>query len=917
MSQKSEVSSLPPNQNYPVEVAGSLITSASTKHLTEAKAEGDQESPSCEQVTETHPTLPLPNEIPSLDCPTQVGPYPIRDVIGAGGMGVVLRGYDGEFNRTLAVKLLQFKHKKNTDLANRFLEEAQIMGQLQHPNIPPVHHLGMTTDGRPFFTMKLIKGQTLTDLLKARRKEKELEAGSLSDQPAKLQAARKPPLTTRHSPPQELPRFIAIFEKVCKALAYAHSRGIIHRDLKPGNIMVGAFDEVYVMDWGMAKVDKGRIEQSTELDQGTIITVRSNGVDQLTRAGMGTVGFMPPEQILGGVGQVDARSDVFGLGAMLSVILTGMAPYQVENKQELLDLVAGGKLCADCLGRLDDCKADPELVELAKRCLANQKEDRPNNAGEVAEAIAIYQAKVQEERRQLELKRAQDQVKRLEKRKQRRLIFALALVAVFAGGSWLLLNEETRKHDQESSLRKAELKLKADALFSKFYSHLAIQRVNQAESVLEELKKIVAQLDTTELSQDLSQAGEDLKLIQEWEGLHNGKAIASPLPNQSVTNNFADKQFEAILKRHGYWKNDEPAWITAERIKNSRISTQLIAALDEWHKETKNSSQKAWLEAVLKINGSLDNSIVLTDHDRTRELLEKKVPASLLLVAGQRQLHLGGNPLAGLKEVVERSPDSFWGHIWLGNTYLKLGKYALAEQHFTIAMILRRDNSLAWNNLGCAQLFQGKFLEAETSLARALKVLGPTDDVYHRSVREHFKKCQKYRELDQNLPEFLKKNRQPKTAMEALELADLCFRFKNRYLDAAIFSASAFTKEPKLAQDLGSAYRYQAARCAILAAEGRGLGGADKLSLADRKKWRNKALAWLQAELSERAKLAKNRTSQVLLLQKATIELWLQEADLASVRDADLSHISEAERGEWANFWLEVNVVIKELEQIS
>src|SRR5262249_7260722 len=152
----------------------------------------------------------------------------------------------------------------------------QIMGQLQHPGIAPVHEVGELPDGRPFFSMKLIKGRNLAELLRE-----------------------------RPAPAHELPRFIAIFSQLCQAVAYAHSRGVIHRDLKPANIMVGAFGEVQVMDWGLAKVmGSGSTEQPVTPEAvGGIRTVRTQGTDPSTRIGavLGTPEFMPPEQARGEV----------------------------------------------------------------------------------------------------------------------------------------------------------------------------------------------------------------------------------------------------------------------------------------------------------------------------------------------------------------------------------------------------------------------------------------------------------------------------------------------------------------------------------------------------------------------------------------------------------------------------------------
>ena len=134
-------------------------------------------------------------------------------------------GRDGDLGRDLAVKVLLEAHKDKPELIRRFVEEAQIGGQLQHPGVVPIYELGTFADRRPFFTMKLVKGQTLAYLLQGRT-----------------------------DPADDLPRFLSIFEQVCQTMAYAHTRGVIHRDLKPSNVMVGGFGEVQVMDWGLAKV---------------------------------------------------------------------------------------------------------------------------------------------------------------------------------------------------------------------------------------------------------------------------------------------------------------------------------------------------------------------------------------------------------------------------------------------------------------------------------------------------------------------------------------------------------------------------------------------------------------------------------------------------------------------------------------
>ncbi len=227
--------------------------------------------------------------------PAHPGRYELGEEVGRGGMGAVLRARDPHLNRELAVKVLRGGGEPES--LRRFVEEAQVCSQLQHPGIVPVHDLGRLEDGRPFFAMKLVQGRTLAELLRKRAQ-----------------------------PADDLPRFLDIFGQVCQAVGYAHSRGVIHRDLKPSNVMVGAFGEVQVMDWGLAKVLRPHERGAAAFS--AVRTVRSASGDE-SREGqaMGTPAYMAPEQARGEVDSLDERADVFGLGAILCEILTGRPPF--------------------------------------------------------------------------------------------------------------------------------------------------------------------------------------------------------------------------------------------------------------------------------------------------------------------------------------------------------------------------------------------------------------------------------------------------------------------------------------------------------------------------------------------------------------------------------------------------------------
>jgi serine/threonine-protein kinase len=217
--------------------------------------------------------------------------------LGRGAMGRIHPATDRNLLRDVALKRLDRTLAKEAFYRDGFIAEAQITGQLEHPNIVPVHELAVSESGVPYFTMKLVQGMTFA---------RWLAHGS------------RPPGST-----ERLEQGLEIFMKVCDAVAYAHHRGVIHRDLKPDNIMVGDFGQVYVMDWGLAKLTKTR--------------PASGDYAQMEAPGpVGTPDYMAPEQARGNPAEMDERSDVFGLGAILYEIVSGHRPYGDTTDQQLL-----------------------------------------------------------------------------------------------------------------------------------------------------------------------------------------------------------------------------------------------------------------------------------------------------------------------------------------------------------------------------------------------------------------------------------------------------------------------------------------------------------------------------------------------------------------------------------------------------
>jgi serine/threonine protein kinase len=232
--------------------------------------------------------------------------YRLLERIARGGMGVVYAAEDEKLERRVALKVLDVPGTDG-DLANRLMREARVLARLEHPGIVPVHDVGTLADGRVFYTMKFVEGQRLDKFIEG--------VESMQDR-------------------------LRLFLRICEAAAFAHTRGVLHRDLKPANIMVGPFGEVLVMDWGLAKILRGEAASAVRGadPEATIVEkLKQTGEESdstkssvITGHGtvMGTPGYMSPEQARGEVEVLDARSDIFSLGALLRFILAQKTPAE-------------------------------------------------------------------------------------------------------------------------------------------------------------------------------------------------------------------------------------------------------------------------------------------------------------------------------------------------------------------------------------------------------------------------------------------------------------------------------------------------------------------------------------------------------------------------------------------------------------
>jgi serine/threonine protein kinase len=304
------------------------------------------------------------------------GRYRFVKPIAEGGMGRIDEAWDEDLRRRVALKTIRpgiVGEELADELLGRFLEEAQITGQLEHPSVVPVHELGIDADGRVYFAMKRVEGRNLREVIE---------------------------LAARGDEGWNRERLLGALQRVCEALAFAHSKGVIHRDVKPDNVMVGAFGETYVMDWGLARVlgrpDPRDLRPQTPGSSPPISTERSELVDQKsdspmrTRANqaVGTPWYMSPEQATLRSEELDERTDVYAVGAILYHALGRRAPY-AEARDPWSALQRLKEHAPAPLSGIAP-EAPSELVAICEKAMARDREARYATARELADDLRAY-----------------------------------------------------------------------------------------------------------------------------------------------------------------------------------------------------------------------------------------------------------------------------------------------------------------------------------------------------------------------------------------------------------------------------------------------------------------------------------------------------------------------------------------------
>ena len=635
--------------------------------------------------------------------------------------------------------MLLERHANRPDVAQRFIEEAQIGGQLQHPGVVPVYDIGRFGD-RPFFTMKLVKGQTLAAIL-----------GERTD------------------PSADRPRLLAIALQVAQAMAYAHAKGVIHRDLKPANIMVGAFGEVQVMDWGLAKVlaeggvaDEERASRAHQQpeDVTTIRTARSTGSHGSfgtdTEAGsiLGTPAYMPPEQASGDVALLDRRADVFALGAILCEILTGKPPYLGRSSEEVRRKAANGDL-ADATARLDACGADAELIGLTKACLAREAVDRPRDAqggGRCPDGVPRRRAGAAANRRARAGGGVGPRGRGAEAAKVQLALAASVALLLFGGGGVGWWQAEQAGMRRETDLRRklvdeqraaadnARLARNAEAvagLLGQAEEALRAGDAAKAAVALEAARKRSAEGGAENEAERLGRLDADLALLRDLDAVDQFRW--TPLENKLPDAAAVATRTRDVLKRFGA----DPASsddMTA-RVSASALRARIVSGLDRMLGQEKADGVRAVLRKVDAdpYRDAVRDAVLAGESAKVADLAGRadalEQPAGFVAFLGEslaipveRRRHL-------LQAAVGRRPGDLGLLMTLGKSYPFNSREWTDDRlrWFQAAVASAPTNSAAHNHLGIALMDKGQMDEAIASYKRAIE-LDPNYAMPHNNL---------------------------------------------------------------------------------------------------------------------------------------------------------------------------------------
>jgi serine/threonine protein kinase len=457
--------------------------------------------------------------------------YDIGKIVAQGGMGAILDAREAGIQRRVAMKVML--DSSSPDDLSRFIAEARITGQLEHPNVIPVHELGIDENGQPFYTMKMVRGITL-------RKVLELLANDVTE-------------TVKKYP---LPALLTIFQKVCDALAFAHSKGVIHRDLKPENIMLDDFGVVLVMDWGLAKVLSQKDAPAGDVTRSAVQTLppEASGAT-LSGTIMGTPQYMSPEQARGEIETLDVRSDIYALGAILYHILALRPPVTGRTAMEVVGKVAEGHV--EPLSAPKDRNLPDSLVAVVRKAMAFDRGGRYPRVEDLQRDLTAYQTGFATSAENAGLGKQVILALKRHKAVSTSIAAALVVLAAVVAGSTIKVIGERDHAEREASRANstlAELKKTAPTLLALGESESAAQRFDRA---LEKLDAAIA-LDSN-LTEAYWQRAWILLGQQRWTDATTAIRLAhdrDPAPNDVASLLQAVEQLAAAHSDAERWQSE-------------------------------------------------------------------------------------------------------------------------------------------------------------------------------------------------------------------------------------------------------------------------------------------------------------------------------------------------------------------------
>jgi serine/threonine-protein kinase len=849
--------------------------------------------------------------------PLPAGRFLLGEELARGGMGVVYRAHDSSLGRDVAVKVLQEHYSADSEVGGRFLDEARITAQLQHPAIPPVFEVGRLADDRPYLAMKLIKGRTLEELLKE-----------------------------RSGPAADRARFLAVFQQICQAVGYAQSKHILHRDLKPANVMVGAFGEVQVMDWGLAKVLGWGGSATHEPSAGTVTTCgteiqTARQRDSATQAGsvLGTPSFMSPEQAGGEVDKLDERADVFGLGAILCVILTGEPPY-VGNSAEEVRLMAIRGTLTGAEARLARCGADAKLVELCRQCLAADRESRPRDATAVAGTLAGYLAGVEERARSAEVELAAAATRAAEQRKRRRVQLALAAsVLVLAGlvgfGLWwqdrLEAKAAAERDVRESrttagvseALREARRRVEEAWNLADFPDRMQ-HATDVAVAALRRGEGFASGGAPEQTTHDLAAARQEVDELTRYTLLINARsAIVHQFAEEVTGHGWFEPQvrlarrYAKALQKFGLDPIHDPAREVAQTVAFSRLRDDLLGMLLDWHWHDKGQHRNRLWE-VIRISRKLCGG----NYARWQKLVDDRDVRGLVAFAASPAGLSFRSILAGalfrdlrdaqqfaacqtfLRAAAERYPHEVWLHFDLADICrrMKPPEYTEALRHSAAATVQRPESAVCHLQLGDCYASLGSYDQALAAYRKSNKLARGKSLAFVSLLNLADALVQK-KEWGKALAAVEEAIRVEPKSMTALGKRTEVLYASGRYAEALRAAVAVLREHPKLSEDVRRYFRYHAACFAMKIADGL---GANPPLAADRPAYRQQAFELLTANLAANDKAAATQPAGV----HRVMQHWLGNKDLASVRDQTaVGRLPVSEREAWNNLWAKVRAL--------